>query len=188
MTSLSKLVPVAAHNHAEAQPGHGTTANSDAFRTAMRRVIAGVTVITTRHDGKPWGMTVSAFTPVCMEPPTLLVCVNSKTVTADDIQRDRRFAVNVLSQSQREVSKICSRPGEQKFLDAHVIDEAEVVARTSMPVLRESLVTFDCRVADLMLSGTHIIAIASVEAVVAPDDLEPLLYGQGRYLRGLSVE
>ena len=41
--------------------------DTDSFRAAMRRVISGVTVITTHHQDRPWGMTVSAFTPVCME-------------------------------------------------------------------------------------------------------------------------
>ena len=73
---------------------------AEAFRTAMRRIVGGVTVITTLHDREPWGMTVSAFTPVCIDPPTLLVCVNNRTTTASDISRGGRFAVNLLSQAQ----------------------------------------------------------------------------------------
>jgi len=57
----------------------------DAFREAMRRVVGGVAVVATLREGRPWGMTVSAFAPVCMEPPTLLVCVNAATATAADI-------------------------------------------------------------------------------------------------------
>src|SRR3546814_2198910 len=50
--------------------------DGDGFREAMRRAVTGVTIITTYHEGRPWGMTVSAFAPVCMKPPNLLVCVN----------------------------------------------------------------------------------------------------------------
>src|SRR3546814_20372252 len=46
--------------------------DGDGFREAMRRAVTGVTIITTYHEGRPWGMTVSAFAPVCMKPPPLL--------------------------------------------------------------------------------------------------------------------
>lgn len=187
MQSLASRGVAVTDDQARSSVDHHDHDAGEAFRLAMRRVVSGVTIITTKHDDMPWGMTVSAFTPVCMEPPTLLVCVNGRTVTAEDIARDRRFAVNVLSQSQREVSQICSRQGERKFLHAHVVEDAAILGGARMPVLQESLVTFDCRAFDVMRSGTHIIAIARVETVIAPEGLEPLLYGQGRYLRGSEI-
>jgi flavin reductase (DIM6/NTAB) family NADH-FMN oxidoreductase RutF len=161
---------------------------ADSFRAAMRRVVGGVTVITTRHDGRPWGLTVSAFTPVCMDPPTLLICVNSRTVTASDISRDSRFAVNLLSQTQLHLSKRCSRPGEDKFIDSHVLPRSCLPQRVTMPVLRDSIVTFDCRASDVRLIGSHLVVVAAIEAVLAPNSRRPLLYGEGRYLRGVALE
>ena len=160
--------------------------DADSFRAAMRRVIGGVTVITTRHDGRPWGLTVSAFTPVCMDPPTLLVCVNSRTVTALDISRDNRFAVNLLSQTQLHLSKLCSRAGEDKFLDGHVLPQSCLPQRVIMPVLRDS--TFDCRASDVRSVGSHLVVVAAIEGVLAPEGRRPLLYGEGRYLRGVALD
>lgn len=162
--------------------------DADSFRSAMRRVIGGVTVITTRHEGRPWGLTVSAFTPVCMNPPTLLVCVNSRTVTASDISRDNRFAVNLLSQTQLHLSKFCSRAGEDKFIDGYVLPQSCLPQSVTMPVLRGSIVTFDCRASDVRLVGSHIIVVAAVERVLAPESRGPLLYGEGRYLRGVALD
>lgn len=163
-------------------------ADADAFRTAMRRVVAGVTVITTRHDAKPWGMTVSAFTPVCMDPPTLLICVNHGTVTAADIERDRRFGVNLLSQSQLRVSHLCSAQGEHKFLDDYVVSPEALPEGVAAPVLRDSIATFDCALASITKVGTHLVVIASISAVLAPAPLPPLLYGEGRYQRGVAID
>jgi flavin reductase (DIM6/NTAB) family NADH-FMN oxidoreductase RutF len=154
------------------------------FRSAMRRVVSGVTIVTTRHDGRPWGMTVNAFTSVCAEPPTVLVCVNNRTVTAADITRDRRFAVNLLSQDQLFLSRLCARPGEVKFLDDFTV-RPQVAA--TMPVLRDSLVTFDCAVTEAHAIGSHFVVIGTVEAIVAPAPRVPLLYGQGWYLHGVSI-
>jgi flavin reductase (DIM6/NTAB) family NADH-FMN oxidoreductase RutF len=162
--------------------------DADSFRAAMRRVIGGVTVITTRHEERPWGLTVSAFTPVCMDPPTLLVCVNSRTVTASDISRDNRFAVNLLSQTQLHLSKLCSRAGADKFLDGHVLPQSCLPERVTMPVLRDSIVTFDCRASDVRAVGSHLVVVAAIEAVLAPNSRRPLLYGEGRYLRGVALD
>lgn len=159
-----------------------------AFRAAMRRLVGAVTVITTRHDDRTWGMTVNAFTSVCAEPPTVLVCVNTRTVTAADIERDRRFAANVLSQDQLYLSRLCSRPGEVKFLDDHVLNPDELPCRAAMPVLRDSLVTFDCKVAEARPVGTHFVVIGTVEAILAPSVRPPLLYGGGRYMHGVEIE
>lgn len=162
--------------------------DTDAFREAMRRVITAVTVITTLHDGKPWGMTVSAFTPVCMAPATLLICVNESTVTAGDIVQDKRFGVNLLSQSQLHVSQFCSRAGEDKYLDGHLVDAGQLSERIAIPVLRDSIVTFQCRVMDMSLVGTHRVVIGAIEAILAPRLLPPLLYGQGAYLHGVALD
>ena len=163
-------------------------ADADAFRAAMRRVIAGVTVITTRHDDTPWGMTVSAFTPVCMDPPTLLICVNNRTITATDIIRDKRFGVNLLSQSQLHLSQLCSRQGEHKFLDDYVVARDALPDRVAMPVLRDSIVSFDCEATDILPVGTHLVVIATIGSVLAPKPLPPLLYGEGRYLHGVAID
>ena len=111
----------------------------DAFRAAMRRVVGGVAVVATLRDSRPWGMTVSAFTPVCMEPPTLLVCVNASTTTAADITRDRRFSLNLLSETQRGVSQRCAEPGASKYLDEDVVPSENLPTRIAMPVLQDSV-------------------------------------------------
>lgn len=160
-----------------------TGRDSAAFRSAMRRVVSGVTIVTTRHDGRPWGMTVNAFSSVCAEPPTVLVCVNNRTVTAADITRDGRFAVNLLSQDQLFLSRLCARPGQVKYLDDYAVPSDE----TGMPVLRDSLVSFDCKVTDAREISSHFVVIGTVEAIIAPAPRDPLLYGQGRYLHGVSI-
>ncbi len=166
----------------------GSGSDSGAFRAAMRRVVSGVTVVTTCHDGRPWGMTVNAFSSVCTDPPTVLVCVNNRTVTASDIMRDGRFAANLLSQDQLYLSRLCARPGDVKYLDDHTVAAAELPEQVAMPVLRDSLVTFDCKVSEARPVGSHFVVFGTVEAILAPATRSPLLYGQGRYLHGVAID
>lgn len=159
-----------------------------AFRSAMRKVVGGVTVITTMHEDRPWGMTVSAFTPVCMDPPTVLVCVNRETVTASSITRDSRFGVNILSQDQLAISQFCSRPREDKFVEDFTVPVSDVPDRIQMPVLKNSLITFDCTVKATFVVNSHLVVMGLVSSVLAPASKSPLLYGEGKYMHGVSLE
>jgi flavin reductase (DIM6/NTAB) family NADH-FMN oxidoreductase RutF len=169
-------------------PSHGsdrwslsTSADPDTVRAALRRAISGVTVVTTEHEGRPWGLTVSAFTPVCIEPPTVLVCVSSRTVTGAAIGAGGRFAVNLLSQDQLYVAQRCARAGRPKYLDDDVVTPTELPARVAAPVLRDSLVTFDCEVTEARPVGSHLVLFGAVRTVLAPAARQPLLFGDGRY-------
>ena len=159
----------------------------DLFRAAMRRVVSGVTVVTTLHENRPWGMTVTAFSSVCAEPPTVLVCVNNRSVTAADIAEHGRFAANLLSQDQLFISQLCSRPGGVKYLDDFVVAPDELPSGVAMPVLRDSLATFDCKVEEARPIGSHFVVIGRVERIANPVARTPLLYGDGRYLHGVGI-
>lgn len=132
-------------------------------------------------------MTVNAFSSVCVEPPTVLVCVNNRTVTASDIARDGRFAANLLSEDQLYLSRLCARPGEQKYLDDFVVAADEMTVRVATPVLRDSLVTFDCTVSEARPVGSHFVVIGTVDTILTPPTRKPLLYGEGRYCRGVEI-
>jgi flavin reductase (DIM6/NTAB) family NADH-FMN oxidoreductase RutF len=162
--------------------------NADAFRAAMRHFVGSVSVVTTWHGDRPWGMTISSFTSVCIEPPTILICLNSKTVTATHVQEGGRFAVNLLTKDQLPLSELCSRPSVDKFIDEHVLlPAADVSGENGVPRLREASVVFECRAVEQLLVGSHRIAIAAIEGIHAPAAGPPLLYGQGRYMLGVDL-
>jgi flavin reductase (DIM6/NTAB) family NADH-FMN oxidoreductase RutF len=52
------------------------------FREAMSFLASGVVVVTASIDGRPWGMTVSSACPVSVDPPTMLVSLNTRTALA----------------------------------------------------------------------------------------------------------
>lgn len=154
----------------------------------MRRAVGGVAVVGTLRDERPWGMTVSAYTPVCMEPPTLLVCVNAKTATAADIERERKFSLNLLSEAQAELSQRCAQPGASKYLEGDVVLPDELPVPSFTPVLCEAIATFDCDASEIRRIGTHVVVIGEIRTILAPRSLRPLLYGQGHYLKTVALD
>ena len=79
------------------------------FRNTVGSFATGVTVITTRGaddaDEDVYGMTANAFSSVSLDPPLILVCVNSGTQGAETIARNGVFAVNVLGAHQEPISR-----------------------------------------------------------------------------------
>ena len=61
------------------------------FRLAMSHFASGVTVVTTSHDGKLFGMTVASFASLSLHPPLVLVCIEQ---IGEDARRDRRRAAS----------------------------------------------------------------------------------------------
>ena len=78
-----------------------TVVNRDDFRTAMSKFATGVTVVSSVDDkGEPHSMTANSFTSVCLEPPTVLVCVAHGTNTHGFVSNNGRFGVNILAEEQ----------------------------------------------------------------------------------------
>ena len=154
------------------------TISADDFKKALQLWASGVCVVTTHSETFGLqGMTVTSFASVSLEPPQILVCLNRHADTGEGIAESQRFAVNVLGTGQQQVSNRfaggCSQ--EQRFADTpwHT-------GSTGMPILTESLMSLECRVADKVLAGTHWIVIGEVLASACQEAL-PLLYYRSGY-------
>src|SRR5688500_14427512 len=88
--------------------------DTDLFRHVVGHLASGVTVVTTRIDGHDHGMTASSGTPLPMEPPMMLACVNNGVPTAAAIERSGRFTVNVLGQSHGDLAYQFATPRQDK--------------------------------------------------------------------------
>src|SRR6185295_209597 len=86
------------------------------FRRVLGHFAAGVTVITTiGDDGKPYGLTATAFTSVSLDPPLVLVCVDKRAESHPHFHTSRVFAVNFLAADQQELSRRFAVSGGEKF-------------------------------------------------------------------------
>ncbi len=152
------------------------------FRTALRNFAAGVTVVTTRDgDGRPSGLTASAFTSVSLDPPLVLVCVDHAATAHPAFRAHGWFAVNVLRQEQEGISRRFAASGGDKF-DGVPCHEGE----TGLPLIDGALATLECRVVETYEAGDHTIFVGAVEAASVSGG-RPLVYFHGGY-HGLSPD
>ncbi|HSA49693.1 MAG TPA: flavin reductase family protein [Yinghuangia sp.] len=157
-----------------------TTVTGEEFRDLIGRFASGVTVITTVCDGVPYGTTASAMTSVSLDPPMLLVCMNKSSATGQAIAASRHFAVNVLAEEQADLSARFARRGSS-------FDDIDVNwGENGAPLLPDALATFECRIADEVVAGTHVVVIGTVERASGRAGL-PLAYFRGKFGR-LAVD
>src|SRR5262245_24838241 len=129
------------------------------YKLGMRAFAGAVSIITSLHEGNRCGMTATAVCSAAADPPTVLVCVNRSTTTHGAIDASGIFCVNVLRSDDKELSGLFSgaQRGEARFRE----DQWDVLA-TGAPSLREALVSFDCRVVNRLVHGTHTIFLGEV--------------------------
>ncbi len=150
------------------------------FKLGMRRLAAGVSVITTIEDGVPHGFAATAVTSVAAEPtPTLLICVNKGVSCHDAISRSGVFCVNLLAESDAGVAQLfsSSRDRERRFVEC----EWRPLA-TGAPALSAAIASFDCAVVEAMQVHSHTVFLANVvDVALREDGACPLLYVDGRF-------
>lgn len=150
------------------------------FREAMARVCAPVHVITSGGPAGRGGFTATAMCSVTDEPPTLLVCMNSRSSQTELFLENRRFCVNVLTGAHRELAGFFA--GQQTDMVARYAAGEWVDLPSGNLALADAIVSFDCRLAEARLVGTHNILIGEVIAVRSRKDGQALLYFDRNYV------
>ncbi|GAA0272167.1 flavin reductase family protein [Streptomyces polychromogenes] len=137
------------------------------FRAGMQRLASAVSVIATGAEGDPAsrrGMTATAVSSLCAEPPSLVVCLNQQTGTYHLLRQNGLFSVNVLAADDVPLARTFAgqdgKAGAERFTTG---DWAP--GRLGVPVLGRALASFECRVVRSVEYGTHCLLIADVEAI-----------------------
>ena len=150
---------------------------ADRFREGMRRLAASVCVITTAHGDERHGCTATAVSSVSDNPPSLLVCLNLKSVTGQRIGENGCFAVNVLSADDAQTATRFASSTASKFEVGEWF-----AAEQGAPRLATAVVAFDCKVSSVVPSGSHLIVIGEIVAIDTQGDPSgALLYVDGCY-------
>jgi flavin reductase (DIM6/NTAB) family NADH-FMN oxidoreductase RutF len=131
-----------------------------ALRDAFGAFLTGVTVVTTRDaTGQPVGFTANSFTSVSLDPPLLLVCLARSSRNFETLTKAQGFAINILSETQKDISNTFARPVEDRFATVEWKRGPQ-----GSPVFSEVAAWFDCSTETIVDGGDHVILIGKVEA------------------------
>lgn len=157
------------------------------FRDAMARMGAAVNVVTTAGPAGRAGFAATAVCSVTDDPPTLLVCLNRASSGNALFKANGVLCVNTLAAGQGSISDafagLGGLTGEKRFDHG-----AWATLATGAPVLDAAVVSFDCRIADVIEKGTHSVLFAEVEAIRQGSPGQALIwYGRGYHPVGHEV-
>ena len=148
-----------------------------AFRNALGQFPTGVCVVTARApDGEDLGMTMSSFNSLSLDPPLVLFGIDRRSRGLDGWREAEGYAINVLSESQREVSGRFARPSSNKWAGVE-FDRGHAGA----PRLRGVNACFECRPFADHDGGDHVLFVAEVVRFRAFADRAPLIFCKGNY-------
>ena len=134
----------------------------------------GVTVVTcASEDGQPHGATVTAFTPVSLDPPLCQVAL-TRASKACRYLGGKPFSVNILAVDQADVAwHFAGRPR---------IPAPEVADGPTAPVLEGVAATISCRPWASYDGGDHVIFLGEIVQFTI-DSTEPLLFHRSAFRR-----
>lgn len=161
-----------------------TEADTDAqlFRRVAGRFATGITVVTTRMDGAPFGMTANSFTTVSLEPRLVLICVGERARIREHLLASGTFAVTVLGAGQQATARRFADPARPGGGAAFADDAWAPGPATGNPVLLDGSGWFDCAVRDVHPAGDHSIVVGEVRALNLLPAEQPLLFAGGEFL------
>lgn len=152
------------------------------FRSALRHLAGGVSVITTGRGDDRTGLTVTSLSSLSAEPPTVMFGVNLSSSSFPVLKRHRSFGVNLLTAAQKEVAdRFAGRNGEKG--PARYAEAQWHEGRTGAPLLEGALAALDCELEELIERHSHAIVIGRVREIRLGTNDAALLYWRGDYER-----
>lgn len=159
-----------------AQQRRAGSLETKTFLDACRQFASGVTVATVRAaDDSLHGLTISSFTPVSIEPPLILICIDHDCAFLQHFRACTHFAVNVLTELQRDISVAFAEKPEGRFEGVEWRP-----GRTGVPLLGGAAASFECQLVSVIEAGDHAIFLGEVLHAEAPGG-QPLLYFNREY-------
>lgn len=148
-----------------------------AFIAAMRKVASTVTVVTTDGPGGMAGATVSAFSSLSADPPSVLVCLKSDSRIAQAVTGNGVFCVNILSEDAENVATRFAGALDETNPDR--FDGIEVTMTEEGPMLPRAT-AFTCTLNRTVIHGSHAICIGDVTGISDAGE-QPLTYMSGAF-------
>jgi len=157
-------------------PSDAPVPTRQALRATLGRFATGVTIVTCRGaDGAPIGLTANSFASLSLDPPLVLWSLRRESTNVAAFDAAEHFAVNVLAESQVDLSRRFASQLPEKFAEGHWLAGAG-----GAPVLGGSAAVFECAREARHEVGDHVLYIGRVLRL-ADLAVAPLLFQGGHY-------
>ena len=132
----------------------------EAKKKALRMIQYGLFVMTARHQENVGGGTVNWVSQASFEPPLIMAGVKKGSGLLEIIQGSGAFAVNILSEGQKEIGGKFFKGAQME--NGKINGLAYEDGKTGAPLLLDTPAFFECRVTDRIDRGDHTVIIGEV--------------------------
>ena len=146
------------------------------YRHVLSHFATGVTVITSRHCGKPVGFTANSFCSVSLVPSLVSFCVSNSSSAWPLINAAGNFCVNILSEDQQDICTTFARKGVDRFSQTNYS-----LSASGMPIIDGVLAWIDCRIVTVLPAGDHMVVLGQVYNLEYVAKRNPLIFCQRKF-------
>lgn len=156
------------------------------LRLLMRQWATGVALVTVREGHVDHGMTVNTFTSVSLDPPLVLVCLETTTRTHAMVERVGGFGICILSEGQQWIADRFAG----RIPDTHNRFEGipYFVPDSRFPFPEGCLAYLECDTWQAHPAGTHTVFIGKVYSYRVLSHGSPLVYYDQTYRSIVELE
>jgi flavin reductase (DIM6/NTAB) family NADH-FMN oxidoreductase RutF len=148
------------------------------YKHAMRRFASAISIITTTDDkGNRYGMVATSVTSLTIDPPSVLTCINSSASIHTHLKYGAYMCINLLSKEHKELVGAFSGAikGEERFKIGNWR-----MADKGAPYLIDAQAYIICEVKEIIPYSTHSIIISNIISTECINDINPIIYANGK--------
>jgi flavin reductase (DIM6/NTAB) family NADH-FMN oxidoreductase RutF len=149
------------------------------MQEVIEKIVNGVSVVTSRSDDRINGLSIAWMSQVCINPPLVMVAIGKGRYTHELIEKSNVFAINILSDRQKDVAKHFGLQSGRKMDKFRELEYES--KKTGCPILKDCLAYLDCKVHNSMAVGDHTIFIGEVMDAGIKNRATPLIYNSKDY-------
>lgn len=142
------------------------------LKNALSRWASGVSIVAVRESGTVHALTVSAFIPVTLDPPSVLISLGPNAAVLPFLETGETFAISFLSEGQKGLAS--------RFADTFPVGPSPFAA-DGPPVVEGCLAAMECQVSEMLRRGDHTLVIGEVQAAWTGPEEPALTYFRRDY-------
>lgn len=143
------------------------------FRRVLGRFASGITIVTTKLEGRVHGMTASAFMSGSLHPPLVVISIGRTAKLHDYIEHSGAFGISILDEAQEGHSRHFA--GQPVHVHEPLFDE-----QVDIPLVQGALAGLVATVEDAHRCGDHTLFVGQVRHLQVREGA-PLIHFAGGY-------
>jgi 3-hydroxy-9,10-secoandrosta-1,3,5(10)-triene-9,17-dione monooxygenase reductase component len=151
--------------------------DNELFKHALGSFTTGVTIVTTKYLDVNYGITISSFASVSLNPHLVLFCLDKNAHRFTPFANSQYFSVSILSNSQENISRHFAH-NLDNIWDGITTKNGKF---TENPLIAGALYYIECHKDQMIEAGDHYIIVGKVLGISKGETELPLIHFRGEY-------